>query len=55
MFIIVDKHINNTLDGDSMSEAIIFEKAIQLHSELLHKYPCTSSMSDEFRVSRWWF
>ncbi|KAM6467107.1 uncharacterized protein PHA67_012646 [Liasis olivaceus] len=43
------------LAGDSVSEAIICEKARKLHSDLLQKNPSTSAASEEFKASRGWF
>uniref|UniRef100_A0A8C5W8W6 HTH CENPB-type domain-containing protein n=1 Tax=Leptobrachium leishanense TaxID=445787 RepID=A0A8C5W8W6_9ANUR len=40
------------LAGDSVSEAMISEKAWKLHSDLLQQNPSTSSLSDEFKASR---
>ncbi|XP_040286123.1 tigger transposable element-derived protein 1-like [Bufo bufo] len=41
--------------GDSVSEAMICEKARKLHSDLLQRSPSTSAASDEFKASRGWF
>ncbi|XP_023575287.1 tigger transposable element-derived protein 1-like isoform X1 [Octodon degus] len=41
--------------GDSVSEAMICEKARKLHSDLLQENPSTSSTSDKFKASRGWF
>ncbi|XP_044137796.1 tigger transposable element-derived protein 1-like [Bufo gargarizans] len=43
------------LAGDSVSEAMICEKARKLHSDLLQRSPSTSAASDEFKASRGWF
>ncbi|KAM6459100.1 tigger transposable element-derived protein 1-like [Liasis olivaceus] len=43
------------LAGDSVSEAMICEKARKLHSDLLQKKPSTSTASEEFKASRGWF
>ncbi|KAM6467503.1 uncharacterized protein PHA67_012932 [Liasis olivaceus] len=43
------------LAGDSISDAMICEKARKLHSDLLQKKPSTSATSEEFKASRGWF
>ncbi len=44
------------LAGDSISEALICEKALLLHGELLDGQPSTSAnVTDEFKASRGWF
>ena len=43
------------LAGDSVSEAIICEKARLLHQDLLNKTPGTSSETEVFKASRGWF
>ncbi|KAM6468471.1 tigger transposable element-derived protein 1-like [Liasis olivaceus] len=43
------------LAGDSVSEAMVCEKARKLHSDLLQKNPSTSATSEEFKASRSWF
>ena len=41
--------------GDSISEAIICEKAKQLHSNLQKNQPGTSTENNDFKASRGWF
>ncbi|XP_044302391.1 tigger transposable element-derived protein 1-like [Varanus komodoensis] len=43
------------LAGDSVTEAMICEKARKLHSDLLQKDPSTSAARVEFKASRGWF
>nr|XP_053647234.1 tigger transposable element-derived protein 1-like [Cherax quadricarinatus] len=43
------------LAGDSVSEAIICEKAKQLHANLVRKMPGTSAAVSEFKANRDWF
>ncbi|XP_066978517.1 tigger transposable element-derived protein 1-like isoform X3 [Macrobrachium rosenbergii] len=43
------------LTGGSVSEAIICEKARQLHSDLLAKTPGSSADGEHFKASRGWF
>ncbi|KAF7235332.1 Tigger transposable element-derived protein 1 [Varanus komodoensis] len=43
------------LAGDSVTEAMICEKARKLHSDLLQKTPTRSAGSVEFKASRGWF
>nr|XP_053647227.1 tigger transposable element-derived protein 1-like isoform X3 [Cherax quadricarinatus] len=43
------------LAGDSVSEAIICEKARELHANLERKMPGTSAAVSEFKASRGWF
>ncbi|XP_013007869.1 tigger transposable element-derived protein 1-like isoform X2 [Cavia porcellus] len=43
------------LAGDSVSEAMICEKARKLHSDLLQEKPSTSATTDKFKASRGWF
>ncbi|KAM6451670.1 uncharacterized protein PHA67_018236 [Liasis olivaceus] len=43
------------LAGDSVSEAMICEKARKSHSDLLQKNPSTSATSEEFKASSGWF
>ncbi|XP_016070266.1 PREDICTED: tigger transposable element-derived protein 1-like [Miniopterus natalensis] len=43
------------LAGDSISEAMICEKAKRLHADLLKDTPGTSAQSGSFKASRGWF
>jgi len=46
---------DNMLDGNSVSEGMICEKAKRLHEDLVKKYPGTSGDADVFKASRGWF
>nr|XP_053634361.1 tigger transposable element-derived protein 1-like [Cherax quadricarinatus] len=41
--------------GDSISQAIICEKARKLHEDLIRKMPATSGDVSEFKASKGWF
>lgn len=43
------------LAGDSVSEGIIAEKALQLHSDIIKRQPGSSSSSHDFKASHGWF
>lgn len=43
------------LADDSVSKAVIYEKARKLYSYLLQENPSISATNDEFKASRWWF
>ena len=43
------------LAGDTVSEAIIAEKALHLHSDIKKRQAGTSSSSDDFKASHGWF
>ncbi|XP_051783790.1 tigger transposable element-derived protein 1-like [Erpetoichthys calabaricus] len=43
------------LAGDSVSEAMLCEKARRIHCDLLQNYPSTSGEGEEFKASRGWF
>ena len=43
------------LASDTFSEAMIYEKAKVLHTDLLKHYPRMSTKSDSFKASSGWF